>query len=140
MTQVSWIQALMGGVFIGASATLLLLFAGKIAGISGIFNRVIAFRKVESWALFFMAGMIGGGVIYEFVFASTPTPVGPFSPVVMLAGGLLAGLGARLGQGCTSGHGVCGLGRLSPRSLVAVLTFMTTAIITVWITRHSGWL
>ncbi len=80
--------------------------------------------------------MLGGGLIYEYVFAKEPTPVSSFAPVAMIVGGFLVGVGTRMGNGCTSGHGVCGLGRLSFRSLVAVITFMITAIITVFITHH----
>lgn len=138
MSDVHWISAVAGGMLIGASAVLLLLLNGRIAGISGIFNLAVTKPRGHGWAWLFVLGMIGGGAVYEYVWAATPTPTGPFVPMAMLAGGLLGGFGSRIGQGCTSGHGVCGLGRLSPRSLASVLTFMATAIITVWITRHAG--
>lgn len=87
----------------------------------------------------FILGMLLGGVLYEYGLASQPTPKSTFAPVAMIIGGFLVGFGTRMGSGCTSGHGVCGLGRLSLRSLVAVLTFLTTAIITVFIVRHVLW-
>ncbi len=87
----------------------------------------------------FILGMLLGGVLYEYELALEPTPKSTFAPVAMIIGGFLVGFGTRMGSGCTSGHGVCGLGRLSLRSLVAVLTFLTTAIITVFIVRHVLW-
>lgn len=137
MTEVNWIAALIGGMLIGLSATTLLAFDGRIAGISGIVNGAMKFKSEESWRWLFIAGMLGGGLIYEYVFASEPTPVSDFAPVAMIVGGFLVGVGTRMGNGCTSGHGVCGLGRLSFRSLVAVITFMITAIITVFVTHHA---
>lgn len=138
MENVNWIAALAGGSLIGLSATLLLLVNGRIAGISGIFNRLPSLRQGEWWPMLFLLGMIAGGALYEYVLAAKPTPQANAAPVAMLLGGILVGFGSRMGGGCTSGHGVCGLGRLSLRSLVAVLTFMATAIVTVWIVRHSG--
>ncbi len=136
MAEVHWIAALVGGMLIGLSATILLAFNGRIAGISGIVNGAISFNRGESWRWLFLAGMLAGGWLYEYVFASEPTPLSSFAPRAMIIGGLLVGFGTRMGNGCTSGHGVCGLGRLSFRSLVATIAFMITAIITVFITRH----
>lgn len=136
MAEVDWVAALIGGMLIGLSATILLAFDGRIAGISGMVNGAIRFKSEENWRWLFIAGMLGGGLIYEYIFASEPTPVSFFAPVAMIVGGFLVGVGTRMGNGCTSGHGVCGLGRLSFRSLVAVITFMITAIITVFITHH----
>ncbi|HMO49771.1 MAG TPA: YeeE/YedE family protein [Kiritimatiellia bacterium] len=133
-----WLSALIGGICIGASATVLLLMNGRIAGISGISGRVLAGRGAEPWALLFLAGLLIGGAIYEYGLAPTPTPVAAAAPWLMLGGGLLVGIGSRMGHGCTSGHGVCGLGRFSRRSLIAVLVFMTTAFITVYLVRHTG--
>ncbi|MEL6139937.1 MAG: YeeE/YedE family protein [Cyanobacteria bacterium J06626_23] len=127
--------ALMGGVLIGISATLLLLFNGRIAGISGIVSGAM-FGPDRRWRWLFIAGLLLGGWVYEGAIAPQPTPVSDFSPWVMVLGGLLVGVGTRLGHGCTSGHGVCGLGRLSVRSLVAVLAFLITGFITVFVTRH----
>lgn len=136
MTDVNWIAALGGGMLIGLSATILLTFNGRIAGISGIVNGAIKFTKEENWRWLFIVGMLIGGLIYEYLVASESTPLSSFAPGAMILGGLLVGLGTRMGNGCTSGHGVCGLGRLSFRSLMAVITFMITAIITVFITHH----
>ena len=136
MAEVNWIAALIGGMLIGLSATILLAFDGRIAGISGIVNGAIKFTKEENWRWLFIAGMLAGGFLYEYVLSPESTPLSFFAPGAMIIGGLLVGFGTRMGNGCTSGHGVCGLGRLSFRSLIAVITFMVTAIITVFITHH----
>ena len=136
MEDVNWVNGLIGGILIGLSATVLLGFNGRIAGISGIVNGAIAFSKLEIWRWLFIVGMLLGGILYEYGLAPQPTPSAQFTPVAMILGGFLVGVGTRMGSGCTSGHGVCGLGRLSLRSLVAVLTFMITAILTVFIVRH----
>jgi uncharacterized membrane protein YedE/YeeE len=132
----NWVYALIGGILIGLSATVLLAFNGRIAGISGIVNGAIAFTKQEVWRWIFILGMLLGGIFYEYGLASQPTPTGTLTPWAMIIGGFLVGFGTRIGSGCTSGHGVCGLGRLSMRSLVAVLTFLITAILTVFVVRH----
>jgi len=133
---IDWMAATGGGLLIGLSATLLLLFNGSVAGISGIFRKAISTGSVES--LLFIMGLAAGAAIYELGIARTPTPEPSAGIWYMIAGGLLVGIGARLGNGCTSGHGVCGLGFLSFRSLVAVITFMITGIVTVWVIRHGG--
>lgn len=132
---VNW-QALVGGMTIGLSATLLLACNGRIAGISGIVNRAVRFSKDSGWCWWFLLGLLGGGAVYEYLWAIHSTPEGVFDPATMIAAGLLVGFGARLGNGCTSGHGVCGLGWLSFRSLMAVLAFLTTGMTTVFITHH----
>lgn len=140
MAEFDWISALIGGVLIGISATVLLAFNGKIAGVSGIVNGALNFTPANRWRSLFLLGMVAGGALYEYGFAAEPTPTSTFSPWAMVVGGFLVGVGTRMGNGCTSGHGVCGLGRLSVRSLVAVLTFMATGFITVFVTRHLlGW-
>ena len=136
MTEFNWIVALTGGMLIGLSATILLAFDGRIAGISGIVNGAIRFNHKESWRWFFILGMLAGGLFYKTVLFPESALTFSFNPWSMLLGGLLVGFGTRMSNGCTSGHGVCGLGRLSFRSLVAVITFMTTAIVTVWFIRH----
>ena len=136
MADFNWITALGGGLLIGISATILLAFKGRIAGISGIFHGAINLVAVEGWRWLFLIGMVMGGALYEYVLAQQPTPTSAFAPGAMLLGGFLVGFGTRLGNGCTSGHGVCGLGRLSFRSLVAALTFLATAIATVFILNH----
>lgn len=132
----NFLIALSGGMLIGLSATLLLAFNGRIAGISGMINGAITFEKKEVWRWLFLMGMILGGALYEYVLAPQPTPIYSLTPWIMVISGFLVGFGTNMGNGCTSGHGVCGLGRLSLRSLVAVLTFMATAILTVFIVRH----
>ena len=136
MANFNLLTALAGGALIGISATLLLLFNGRIAGISGIVSGALEFQPDSLWRSLFVAGLLAGGWLYESVLAAQPTPVSEFSPVAMVIGGFLVGVGTRLGHGCTSGHGVCGLGRLSGRSLAAVLTFLSTGFVTVFITRH----
>jgi uncharacterized protein len=136
MLMVNWINALLGGVLIGTSATILLAFNGRIAGISGIFNKAIESNTDRVWSWLFLGGMLGGGAIYTYILAPGSIPQAEFTPGIVLIGGLLVGFGTRMGNGCTSGHGVCGLGRLSWRSLVAVVTFLATAMITVFVTRH----
>lgn len=138
IVEFNWLTGLGGGLLIGTSATLLLLGNGRIAGISGIVNGAIAFKPSERWRWTFLIGLIAGAALYEFVLAAQPTPVSTFSPWAMIIGGFLVGFGTRMGNGCTSGHGVCGLGRLSGRSLAAVVTFLAVAILTVWVMRLLG--
>ncbi len=134
--QTHWMMGLWGGGLIGLSATLLLAFNGRIAGISGIVNGAMTFTEAARWQGWFLVGLLAGGGLYEYVLVAQPLPPAPVAPWSMVIGGVLVGVGTRMGNGCTSGHGVCGLGRLSVRSLVAVLTFMTTAALTVFVTRH----
>ena len=137
MAEFSWSNGLLGGILIGLSATLLLLANGRIAGISGIFNGAIFAQTGDAlWRWLFIGGLLIGTLFYEYGLASTPTPLGDLAPVSMILGGLIVGFGTRMGNGCTSGHGVCGLGRLSQRSLAAVITFLVTAFATVFIVRH----
>lgn len=136
MTEFNWIAAAIGGMLIGLSSTILLSLNGRIAGISGIVNGAFKFEQQKNWRWLFILGMLAGGIIYEYIVASTPTPRSTLAPGMIIGGGLLVGIGTRMGDGCTSGHGVCGLGRLSLRSLVAVITFLITAILTVFVTRH----
>ncbi|MGJ3247183.1 MAG: YeeE/YedE family protein [Elainellaceae cyanobacterium] len=136
MAEFNWITALLGGILIGISATILLAFNGRIAGISGMVNGAITLKRGDRWRWIFLLGLLIGGALYEYGFALQPTPRSTLSPIAMIVGGLLIGFGTRMGNGCTSGHGVCGLGRLSMRSLIAVLTFLITAIATVFMLRH----
>ena len=131
-----WAAALAGGVLIGLAAVLLLWSIGRIAGISGIATGAIeGARGDRAWRLAFLAGlMIAGAIALQFVPAPPQTQTAP-APL-LLAAGFLVGFGTRLGSGCTSGHGVCGIGRLSRRSLAAVATFMGFAMATTFIVRH----
>ena len=133
----SWAQGLLGGALIGLSATLLLWSIGRIAGISGIVNGLgTAPRSDRAWRAAFLLGlMVAGGIAMQFL-PYAPSRLQTGSTPILLLAGLLVGFGTRMGGGCTSGHGVCGLGRLSWRSLAAVLTFMLTAIATVFLMRH----
>lgn len=134
-----WLIALAGGVLIGLAATLLLWLNGRIAGVSGILGAVLAPRDNElAWRWAFLAGLIVVGFIAIALLPGVATPREGYPPLLLIIAGLLVGFGASLGNGCTSGHGVCGLGRLSLRSLVAVVTFMVTAVITTWLVRHVG--
>jgi uncharacterized protein len=126
-----------GGLLIGLATALLIVANGNIAGISGIAGTLL--RKWDGstvWRLLFVIGLLAGGVLVPWV-SGTPLTmtVDVPTPLLMLAG-LLVGFGTRLGSGCTSGHGVCGLARLSPRSLVATATFMLCAAVTVYVVRH----
>ncbi|WP_269790423.1 YeeE/YedE family protein [Stenotrophomonas sp. Iso1] len=132
-----WMSALAGGVLIGMAATLLLWLTGRIAGISGILAGVVMPRSGEvAWRVAFLLGLVGAGAAWMWWVPGAYAPRQGFPPLLLVIAGLLVGFGTRMGNGCTSGHGVCGLGRLSPRSLVAVLTFMVTAIVTTYLVRH----
>ena len=122
---------------IGLSAVLLMLLIGRIAGISGIFGGFLGFGlNDKGWRIAFIAGLILAPLIAGSVGYPMPSPQMPTSWTVILAAGLLVGFGTRLGGGCTSGHGICGVARLSTRSITATAIFMITAIIVVALTRH----
>ena len=127
-----------GGVLIGISAVLLMLFLGRIAGATGILAGVIFPKNTDdwSWRAAMVAGMIAAPTIMLALTSQMPVLTVPVSTTSLVVGGLIVGLGVTLGSGCTSGHGVCGLARLSPRSVAAVLTFMATTALTVYVTRH----
>ncbi|CAH1694636.1 Sulf_transp domain-containing protein [Hyphomicrobiales bacterium] len=137
-TQFTPVASFFGGVLIGLSAVLLMLFAGRIAGISGIAARLLPPYGDDQFAgrLAFVAGLILAPLVYLTLAGGLPTPTLVVSPFVLAVAGLLVGFGSVWGRGCTSGHGVCGLARLSPRSLVATTVFMATAIATVFLMRH----
>ncbi len=129
--------ASLGGVFIGLSATLLLIFNGRVAGISGILSGVFFQTKNDVfWRLAFVIGLIGGGLIAPYLFNRPFVFELNASLPVVIVGGFLVGFGTRMGSGCTSGHSVCGISRFSWRSIVATVTFIFTAMLTVGITRH----
>ena len=130
-------SALVGGALIGTAATLLLLFNGSIAGISGIVaGSFVAFQKKSYWVITFLIGMLSGAFLFRIIWPeSFELTIDASHPVLVLAG-LLVGFGTRLGNGCTSGHGVCGIARFSKRSIVATITFMLSGFITVFFIRH----
>jgi uncharacterized protein len=133
----AWIPALAGGVLIGLSSVLLLWLNGRIAGISGIMNGVLLPKSGEtSWRIAFLLGLIAAAGLYIAFVPGAPQPRQGFSTTGLIIAGLLVGFGTRMGNGCTSGHGVCGLGRFSVRSLAAVLVFMATAMLTTFLLRH----
>ena len=128
------LSGLVGGVLIGLGAVLLMAINGRIAGISGILDGVVYPSQPDfSWKLAFIAGLVVSPLLYGFFAGGTPQLVYPHGAWSMAAGGLLVGFGTRLGNGCTSGHGVCGIARLSHRSFMATATFMATAIATVFL-------
>jgi uncharacterized protein len=131
------VSATIGGMLIGLSTALLWLGTGRIAGISGILGNLLAPASGETaWRATFLAGLIAGPLLYAGAGGPLPAIVLPSSPAIVIAGGLLVGFGTRLGGGCTSGHGICGLARLSPRSIAATILFMASGFATVFLVRH----
>ena len=126
-----------GGALIGVSACLLLLLNGRIAGVSGILGGLVSSRVYADWRwrLAFIVGLVAGAGVYGFFIGPLPLEIAANAPTLVLAG-LLVGIGTRLGSGCTSGHGVCGLARRSPRSLAATMIFMACGAATVYLMRH----
>jgi uncharacterized protein len=137
MTEPNLIGGFIGGLLIGLAAVLLLAINGRIAGVSGILGGLITNNAwtERAWRLAFIVGLIVGAGIYSLFRGGLPLQLQASGPALLLAG-LLVGCGTRLGSGCTSGHGVCGLARRSRRSLAATLTFMVVAALTVFLTRH----
>ncbi|MDR5868484.1 YeeE/YedE family protein [Halomonas koreensis] len=141
------LHGLIGGILIGLSATWLMLTLGRIAGVSGIIGTLVTRqpRGDSAWRLAFLLGLVSGPLALALAGGGLGNVVGRPEAVIgepaggvalMLVAGLLVGVGTGIGSGCTSGHGVCGLARLSPRSMVATLTFLAAAIITVFVVRH----
>ena len=131
------LSAAIGGALIGLSAVLLMLLTGRIAGVSGIFGGLLNPGSADKgWRIAFIAGLILAPLLAGWIGHGMPTPQLPANWTVIIAAGLLVGFGARLGGGCTSGHGICGVARLSPRSIAATAIFILTAIATVAVTRH----
>lgn len=131
------VSALVGGLMIGSAASLLLWLNGRIAGVSGIaWNLIARPREDGAWRLAFLTGLVLGALIYRLGSSDALALTIQASWAVVIFGGLLVGFGTQLGGGCTSGHGVCGIARLSPRSIAATLSFMVSAIVTVFVVRH----
>ena len=136
MTDFTPIQSLIGGMMIGLSAVFLMALHGRVAGMTGILTGIIPPAAPDwPWRAAFLAGAIVAPVIYLAAGGAIPFEV-PVSTAALVIGGLLVGIGVHFGNGCPSGHGICGLARFSPRSLAAVLTFMLTAFVTVFVVRH----
>jgi len=133
----SFLPALLGGALIGLSATLLLWLNGRLAGISGIVWRLFFAGAGETvWRILFLLGVIAGAAVYYALSGDLPVARANFPVWLLVVAGFLVGYGTSLGNGCTSGHGVCGLGRLSLRSLLATLVFLLTAMLTTFVVRH----
>jgi uncharacterized membrane protein YedE/YeeE len=130
-------SAAIGGILIGFATALLMLTAGRIAGISGIADGLIGNADGKGWRTAFVAGLILAPLVVKLVGFTVPMPQMPASWVVIAGAGLLVGFGTRLGGGCTSGHGVCGIARFWPCSVTATLIFMGTAMVVVAIARHG---
>ena len=131
------LSAAIGGALIGLASVLLMLLTGRIAGISGIFGGLLNPRSGEiAWRMAFIAGLILAPLIAGLIGYGMHPPQMPASWTVIIAAGVLVGFGTRLAGGCTSGHGICGMARLSARSIAATVIFMVVAITTVAVTRH----
>lgn len=131
------VSALIGGSLIGLSAVLMLWLNGRIAGVSGIFHGLFSFQKNDfNWRVFFLIGMIAGSFIYYLLPQIHFVPRTHYPIFLLVLSGFLVGVGTRIGDGCTSGHGVCGIARLSFRSFVATIIFFIFGVITVYVVRH----
>ena len=128
------VSALVGGALIGISATLLLWLTGRIAGVSGIMHGALSARS--PWRWLFLAGLIAGAALWMALVPGAFAPRTGYSLLLVLLSGVLVGFGTALAGGCTSGHGVCGISRLSVRSIAATITFVTTGMIGVFVVRH----
>jgi hypothetical protein len=129
-------HALAGGVAIGIAASMFVLLNGRVAGISGILGGLLKpVRRDIGWRIAFLTGLVGAPLVYALV-ATVPAPEIDASNAALVIAGLLVGIGTRYGSGCTSGHGVCGISRLSRRSLVATAMFMLAGFATVFVARH----
>lgn len=130
--------SLAGGVLIGVASTLLMLFSGRIMGATGILAGLFqpASSKDFAWRAALLAGMATGPLVVWLLSGEMPAVEVPISTAALLIGGMIVGVGVTYGSGCTSGHGVCGMARLSPRSIVATLVFMLFTFVTVFLVRH----
>lgn len=137
MSEFTPVSALIGGLMIGGSAALFLILTGRVAGISDILGGLLQpARNDVGWRLAFLAGLLLAPLVYAGAAGTMPRVEIAAPAGVLVVAGLLVGMGTRLGAGCTSGHGVCGIGRGSPRSIAATAVFVTTAVATLFIARH----
>ncbi len=138
VTEFTPMASAFGGALIGLAAVLLMVFGGRIFGATGVLSGAImpsgAGDRAWRWAL--LAGMVSGPVAIQLMTGEMPAVDIPVSTAMIIAGGILVGIGVNYSSGCTSGHGVCGMSRLSPRSFVATLTFMAATLVTVFVVRH----
>ncbi|WP_373503274.1 YeeE/YedE family protein [Aestuariivirga sp.] len=140
MTDFTPLAGTMGGILIGLSAVLLMGGIGRIAGLSGILGGIFTttWTAEQSWRALFLAGTLGGAVVVALLGGIDPEAITfPGTPLTTALGGLLVGFGTALGAGCTSGHGICGISRLSVRSIVSTVVFMAVAVLTVFVVRHA---
>jgi uncharacterized protein len=140
MTEFTPYAGLIGGILIGLSAIILMGGIGRIAGISGIFGTLLtgSWTRDGAWRALFVAGLLAGTLVASLTgLVDADTIAFPGNLLTTILGGLLVGAGTALGAGCTSGHGICGNARLSPRSMAATAIFMTVAVVTVFILRHA---
>jgi len=136
MTELALFDSILGGLILSSSALLLLFGIGKVCGISGIFYGLKNLHSSgEYWRIMFILGLIISPFFAALFGFSLPSSIDVSWPAIIV-GGLLVGIGSRVGSGCTSGHGICGIGRLSARSIIATITFMSTAMITVFIVNN----
>jgi uncharacterized membrane protein YedE/YeeE len=135
MFETSFVFALAGGVLIGAAAGLLLWLNGRVAGVSGMILNLL-FSSEKLTVALFLIGIVDGAALFYYLGGAVPVARANFPVGLLAVAGLLVGVGTGLARGCTSGHGVCGLGRLSLRSLVATLTFLSVAMLTTYVVRH----
>ena len=137
MSNFNPVSSLLGGVLIGASAALFLLLNGRIAGVSGVLGGLVQPARSDiGWRAAFLGGLLVAPLLYRALGGALPPISLTPSIGLLIVAGLIVGFGTRLGAGCTSGHGVCGIGRGSPRSLAATAVFMGAAVTTVFIMRH----
>ncbi|NQU60217.1 MAG: YeeE/YedE family protein [Rhodospirillales bacterium] len=131
------IASLVGGLLIGLAAVMLMALNGHIAGVTGVMRGVLQPKSGDvMWRVAFLLGLVAGPAIYQVFAGPVNSTLNTSSVPIIIAGGLLVGFGTTLGNGCTSGHGICGLGRISKRSLAATMAFMATAVLTVYVSRH----
>lgn len=131
----SYLYGLGGGLMIGLATVMLMISVGRIAGISGILFSSIKAPSGNLWAILFVLGLVLGAALFHAI-SGAPTPAFSAPIDLIIAAGLLVGFGVKFGSGCTSGHGICGIGRLSVRSIIATATFMTFGFITVFVRLH----
>ncbi|WP_229238304.1 YeeE/YedE family protein [Dyella amyloliquefaciens] len=136
VTMHPWLLSALGGILIGLSAVLLMGSLGRIAGISGIASGLVTGAGDRGWRIAFVVGLVAAPWLLQWLRGDSGIGAPPMSWPWMAGAGLLVGFGTRLGGGCTSGHGVCGMARLSPRSLLATLVFMLMGVVTVFVVRH----
>lgn len=137
--QIDWIYALVGGMIIGLSVSIMLLFNGRVTGISGIVNGLLTPQKGDTaWRFTFVAGLFAGGLLLNVIAPQAFSGALATPTWTVVVAGLLVGFGTIMGSGCTSGHGVCGISRLSPRSILATITFIGAGVIAVYVLRNLG--